>query len=55
MCGGADGGIINFEHEGQGCEVRDVKSMKAMGALVTTEADSKSALRFTMSQTDKSM
>ena len=50
-----DGGNINFEYEGQGYEVREIESMKAMMALTTAEADSMSALMFRMSQADKAV
>ena len=46
-----DDGNLSFEQEGQGCEVREVKIMQAMG-LITTETDSVSALSLTMSQAD---
>ena len=49
------GGNINFEHEGHGCDDCEVESMNAMGALITAEADSMSALRFRMRQTERAM
>ena len=38
-------GDINLERGGRSYVVREVKTLKAMGALITTEADSMSALR----------
>ena len=48
-----DGGSIRFEHEGQGHEVRELGSVKTMGALITTYAESVIAVRFMMSQADR--
>ena len=52
---GGGAGSINLQHEGHGYEVREVKAMKAVEALITSEADSMSALRLRMGQADKAL
>ena len=46
-------GDFDLEQGGRSCMVRDVKTLKGTGALITNEADSMGALKFRMSQVDR--
>ena len=48
-----DVGDLHIEDGGKKYVIREVETLKAMGALITEEADSVSAMKFRMNQADK--
>ena len=48
-------GDLHVEDRGKECVIREVEALKAMGALITKEADSMSAVKFQTNKADKAM
>ena len=48
-------GNLQIEDGGQNNVIKEVDALKAMGALITKEADSMSAMKFRMIKADKAM
>ena len=48
-------GDLHVEDRGKECVIREVEALKAMGALITKEADSMSPVKFRTNEADKAM
>ena len=50
-----DAGDLHFEDGGKKYVIGEVETLKAMGALMSKEADSMSAMKFRMNKADKAL
>ena len=48
-------GDVLFEHGNKQYKVKEVKALQAMGAMITQESDSMSAMRFRVRKADKAV